>query len=97
MISLEEVFEKYSDDGDEFLKFDRVENPLSTRPDLCAFLLLDKLLPLSNRDMISDASHDQIYLEVDCEELAKVATEEDIITLIRCGVILSEDYLYMFT
>jgi hypothetical protein len=41
---LHATFEKFSDD---FLKFDRVveaEKP-SRRPDLCAFLRLDKLVP----------------------------------------------------
>ena len=37
-------------------------------------------------DMVTAAEHDEIYLGVDCEELAKVATEEDLLDLIRCGV-----------
>jgi hypothetical protein len=52
---------------------------------LHAFNLLDKLVP-GTRDMISAAEHDEIWLEVSPEELAKVATEEQIIDLIRCGV-----------
>ena len=83
MIDLRETLEKYDDD---YLKFDRVENKLHSRPDICAFLLLDKLLPNAGRDMVCAAAHDVIYLDADCEKLAEVATEGDILTLTRCGV-----------
>ena len=83
MIDLKETFEKCDDD---YRKFDRVENKLHSRPDLCAFLLLDKLMPRAGRDMVYAAEHDEIYLDVDCEKLAEVATENDILTLTRCGV-----------
>jgi len=95
MIDLQEVWDKYDD---EYLQFGRVENPLYPRPDIAAFLLLDKLVPASfNREMICGASHDEIYLDTDVEDLAKAATEEDILTLIRCGVrLIDGDYLAMF-
>jgi hypothetical protein len=82
-MKLDEVFERFADD---FLKFEQIENKLSSRPDLCAFLLLEKLLPDSDRDIVSSAEHDEIYLDIDCEKLAQVATENDILTLHRCGV-----------
>lgn len=74
----------------EYLAFERVENKLSTRPDLHAFLLLNQLVP-GNRDMICSASHDEIWLEVRPEELAKVATPEQIRDLVRCGVRYDRD------
>lgn len=83
MIDLEETFERLNDD---YLKFERVENKLHSRPDLCAFLLLDKLIPNAGRGMVCAAEHDEIFLDADCEKLAEVATEEDILTLTRCGV-----------
>lgn len=83
MIDLKATFEKCDDD---YLKFDRVQNKLHSRPDLCAFLLLDKLMPRAGRDMVRGAEHDEIYLDADCEKLAEVATENDILTLTRCGV-----------
>lgn len=83
MINLDEVFEKYNDD---YIKFERVENPLHRRPDICAFLLLDKLVPGKAHAMVCSAEHDEIWLDVDCEALAAVATEQDIQTLARCGV-----------
>lgn len=88
MIDLDETFENHND---EFLKFDRVENKMHSRPDLCAFLLLDKLLPNDGRDMVCAADHDKIFLDADCERLAEVATEDDILTLTRCGVFYEND------
>lgn len=88
-----EQYAKYSDA--EFLKFDRVENKLSKRPDLHAFNLLDRLLP-GTGDMVTSAEHDEIWLDIDTEELAKVATEEQIIELIRCGVRYDNGMLAMF-
>jgi hypothetical protein len=94
MIDLEEAFD--AADG-EFLKFDRIENPLHPRPDLCAFMRLHELVP-GKGDMVSAAEHDEIYLDCDIEALAKVATQEDITYLHRCGVRLdsSVDSLAMF-
>ena len=83
-MNLKEIWDKYM--HGEFLKFERVHNQLSNRPDIHAFLLLDKLVPRPNRDMVSSAEHDEIWLDVDPEELAEAATEEQIIELIRCGV-----------
>ncbi len=97
-MNLQEIWDKHSDgDGDEFLKFDRVQNKLANRPDIHAFLLLDKLVP-GTTDMVSAAEHDEIWLAVSPEELEKAATEEQIVELIRCGVRLdsSTDSLAMF-
>lgn len=92
MLNLEEVFAKHDK---EYLQFECVLDPSSKRPDLCAFLLLDQIMP-SDTDIVVSASHDEIWLSVDCEELAKVATEYQIITLIRCGVRYDSDCLCMF-
>lgn len=95
MISdLHEMFEKHND---EFIKFDRVKEPLHTRPDICAFLLLDKLVPNPASDIVGGAEHDVIYLNTDCDALAAAATEDDIVTLVRCGVMYDDEYqLSMF-
>lgn len=77
--------EQYEKHEDEFLKFDRVQNKTSGRADLHAFNLIDKLVP-GKTDMVSAAAHAEIWLDVSPDELAKVATEEQIIDLIRCGV-----------
>jgi hypothetical protein len=93
-MDIREVFEK---NEDEFLKFDRVESPRSSRPDLNAFLLLDFLVP-GKVDMVCAAEHDEIFLDVSPEKLAEVATEAQIVELIRCGVRYDEsvDSLAMF-
>jgi hypothetical protein len=92
MLNLEEVFEKYED---EYLKFERIESPFCNREDLCAFVKLDKLIP-GNLNIISAAEHDEIFLEIEPDKLAEVATEEDIVFLIRCGVRLFDDSLAMW-
>ena len=91
---LRELFQKY--ERDEYLKFDeRVEPKRSKRADLHAFLLLDELVP-GARDIVACAEHDEIYLDVDLRDLAKVATEEQVIELVRCGVRVDEHGLCMF-
>jgi hypothetical protein len=89
MIDLYAVFEKFSD---EYNEFDRIENPLHRRPDVCAFLLLDRLCPDEGRDLVTAAERDIIYLGIDAEKLAEVATEDDVLMLSRCGVRYSSGY-----
>lgn len=81
----------------EFLKFENVRNKLSSRPDLHAFLMLDALVP-GTRNMVSSAEHDEIYLDVEIEDLAAVADPETLLDLHRCGVRYDEetDGLAMF-
>lgn len=78
------LFSQYTESG-EFLKFRRVRVKIFGRPDLHAFALLDSLVP-GTRDMVSDAEHGEIYLEVRPDALAAVVHEEEIIDLVRCGV-----------
>lgn len=94
-MTTDELYEMFGGDDDcseDFLKFDRVtgERRLANRPDLCAFLLLDRLVP-GTHDMVSSAEHDQIWLDVDVEKLAAVITPDDVATLQRCGVFLAVD------
>lgn len=89
------LFEKH---GEAYLKFDLAGRTGTTRPDLADFILLDQLCPASG-DIVSGASHDEIYLNIDVEELAKVINEDQVIELIRCGVRYDDqhDSLCMFT
>ena len=89
MIDLVEVFANCED---EYLTFDKLENKLYPRPDICAWMMLDKLVPAKSRDIVCSAGHDEIWLDVDCESLAKVATEQDIQNLIRCGIRYSGEH-----
>ena len=95
MLNLEELFEKHQD---EYLKFDKVIGKVGNRADLNAFILLDHICQ-NNYDIVEDSDHDIIYLGIDCDELAEKATEEQIITLIGCGVLYDADHaaLTMFT
>jgi hypothetical protein len=67
-------------------KFERIENPRHPRRDICAFLMLHDLDPKDKVKIVAGAEHDGIWLDTDCDELAKQACEQHIIDLIRCGV-----------
>jgi hypothetical protein len=88
MIDVETLFEIHES---EYMKFDRIENKLHHRPDICAFLLLDSIVPNSG-DMISAAEHDEIFLDTSCDDFAERGTEDDVITLLRCGITYSGEY-----
>jgi len=92
--SLCERWERLGNDCEEYIKFERVRNKRSNRPDLHAFLLLDELFPQS-RDIICGAWHDEIALDVS-EDDADTLTDEQIVELIRCGVRLGDGGLVMF-
>lgn len=93
---LEATFEKYMDD--EFLKFNLIKKPRHRRADLCGFLMLDDAVPVKSAGhyMICGAEHDEIYLDTDVEELAKVATDSMVRDLVRCGVRFNDGHLEMF-
>lgn len=86
----ESLFEKHNS---EYIKFGKIENPIGNRPDLCALMMLNSYFPNDCSDMISNCEHDCFYLDIDCEKLAKLISEDDIITLIRCGVIFDEAHI----
>lgn len=84
MLNIAEEFEKYDD---EFLNFELIENPMHPCPDVCAFLMLNKIAPMQpGRKMISASAHDEYYLDIDIEKLAENATTEQIRDLHRCGI-----------
>ena len=91
---LEALFDEKHDE--EFLKFDRVSVKKSGRADLHAFIILDELIPGRTGDMVCSAEHDEIWLDIDADELADKATEGQVVDLIRCGVRLDDGYLAMF-
>ena len=86
MLDLKALFEKHSG---ESCHFEREKNPRHQRKDLCAFLLLHELAP-NVHDMVSCAEHNEILLDVNTHVVAARATEEQIITLIRCGIVFVE-------
>ncbi len=87
MTDVAAVFEKHHEA--EFIEFERIEKPRSKRRDLHAFMLLDELAPGTGK-IVAAAEHDEIWIEVSPEAIEH-ATEEQIIELIRCGVMLDSD------
>ncbi len=95
-VDLHERFESLVGDYD-YMKFGKIENKRSDRPDLHAWLLLDELFPNPGQDMVSAAEHDQIWLDVDGEQL-ETLTDDQILELLRCGVMHDDEHdcLFMF-
>lgn len=87
MTNTKEIWEKYED---EFLKFERIENKRSVRPDLHAFMLLDEMCVDNDDDIVSAAEHDEIWLNASSEDIERL-TEPQILELVRCGVMFDED------
>lgn len=80
----------------EFLEHPRDTAVRGTkRLDLQAMILLDQLVP-GACDILSNAAHDEVWFEIEPDELAAVITEEQIIELIRCGVRYDEDSFGMY-
>lgn len=96
MSSVRELFQKHDK---EFGHFERIKDPPCKRPDLYAMTILDRLCP-GDDDLIVRTDFESFTLSISVDQLEGIATEEDIITLIRCGVTFYEcgDYaLFMFT
>lgn len=83
-MDIHERWEAVTKEGEEFLRFDKVENKRSQRPDLHAFLMLDELFP-GTSELVSSASHDEIWLDVDDDQV-ETLTDEQILELSWCGV-----------
>lgn len=91
-----QVVEFFEACEDDFLKFDAIEQKLSSRPDIHAFILLNEICP-NTRDIVCSAEHDVIYLDVSLEDLEGKATLEQVRDLVRCGVMVEDgEYLAMF-
>lgn len=100
MIDVKELFEKHNE---EFLKFDRIEEPLVDAPDLCAMLYMTNFLTTEqcecHHNIILYSEHDEIFFSIDVDYFSEIASEFDVIYLIRCGVRYSENFssFCMFT
>lgn len=93
-MTTEEAIEMFeTNENDQYLKFHLVTNRASERSDLNAFILLDKLKP-GITDIVRGANHDKIYLGY-VGDWAPYLEGHHVITLLRCGVMCSDDYLYM--
>jgi hypothetical protein len=84
-MTVAEMVALFTAESDEYFSFSRIVAPRHRRPDICAFLMLDDLLP-GDSDIIAYARHDEFFLSINPEALAAVATPEFILDLRRCGV-----------
>jgi len=91
MIDVQELFAKHDD------KFLENCDEFDCR-DLFAFNILKRYRGNDDK-IICAAEHDVIYLNVDINLLAEGSTEDEIITLIRCGVMYDDgnECLRMFS
>ena len=80
--SLKDLFRSFSD---EFLQFDRVEEKISARSDLHAFMRLDQVLPQQFK-IIDSATDGTIRLGINSYCFAEIATPELVKELVQCGV-----------
>ena len=85
-MTLEEMTALFQKHSDEYLKFENVLLRLSLVPDLCAFLILESIAHTATHIVVC-AEHDEIWLSHDPEIVAANATEEQLIDLLRCGVL----------
>lgn len=82
----------------EFRKFERVRNPPSPHPDLCAMLILSKFMANPHHSIINTASDRKpcslpvIVFDPSIKDVEATATEGQIIDLIRCGVYYNSEY-----
>jgi len=92
-----ELHDRFEAVNDDYLKFEKIENKKSTRPDIHAFILLNEIFP-GSRDMVCASGHDNIWLDVDLDDCEKL-TDGQILELVRCGVMTDEESgsLAMFT
>jgi len=75
MINVKEFFQSYNKRS-------------STKRDIDAFMLLEKLAPTKD-NIIALADDRKIYLSTNFSKLEQVATENDIKELVECGVKIS--------
>ena len=94
---MSEIQDKFEAVNDDYLKFERIENKRSSRPDVHAFILLDELFPSEREmDLISCAKHDIYYLDIEEERLSKL-TDDQILELVRCGISYDDEFDCLFS
>jgi len=86
-----ELINFFKEHEKENLKFDEIKNKKSNRRDLQAFIILDEKFP-SRQNIIENAMHhDEIGLNITFDQLCEL-DENTLLDLIRCGVLLDEEY-----
>lgn len=84
--------------AEEFGKFERIKNPPSAHRDLCAMLILSKFMTNPRTSVINCADSGNaegcgfIIFEPSIHDIETMATEEQVIDLIRCGCRYNSEY-----
>lgn len=77
-------------------KFERINNPPSTHRDLCAMLILSKFMTNPRTSVINCAegkeSAGMLVFEPSIHDIETMATEAQVIDLIRCGCRYNGEY-----
>lgn len=89
MRDLSAFFEDHDEDSHDFAGVQGAES-LSGPADLCALQLVSLLCPTA-KSVIGAAERDKVWLNADPDTLNLVATDQQLLTLIRCGVGYDED------
>lgn len=95
-----EMISAFREFDDEFLKFENIPfgKLHSKRSDLQALIHLDKIIP-GDENIIETSEHDEVRLSLIASRVANFMDRDDILMLVRCGVLLDEscDSFYIFT
>lgn len=76
----------------EGCKFDRITEHLATRPDVHAFVLMDRLCPSRGGiDIVYNTTDEDIILDIKLTDLAKTISPEQVLELVRCGLFFDAD------
>lgn len=89
-----EINEKYEHEFNEFHKIPKSRR-LSEIHDLNGILIALSVSKRKRDNIIANAEHDQAWLNIDLKDL-KDATEEQIADIIRSGICIDEEGLYVY-
>jgi len=97
-VTEEEFRDIFNSDYKDYRQFSKVEQQYGSSPDLHAFILLNKLVPIKT-NIIVVTEYDKIWLAQDMADLIKAGiTKNQALELRRCGVSLDDQAgeLFMF-
>jgi len=91
-MTLEQLAKLCEDLLEKKLEFEDIpeQRKLCNKPDLNGMLLLHKLDPANDSNLIVSSEHDLTYFSVDPETVAENASIEDIQDLVCCGIYYDE-------
>lgn len=96
-MNLKRLIDKYAT---QYGRFDLIKNPPSTHRDLCAMLILEKFMTNPKTSVINSVNtvdmhghpEEMIVFEPSIHAIETMATEDQVIDLIRCGCRYNGEY-----